>query len=185
MTIERPEVFFDSVAALASWLEQDAPESGIWAIYFKKSSGKSDLYWETLVTTCLRFGWIDSLPGKVDEERTKTYISPRRVGSGWSRKNQLSILQLERDGMLHAKGQAVLDRARADGSWTLFDKAEDLVIPEQLKDLFASNPALELGWERCSEARRRQGLQIFYAAKTATTIQKRLESLIRLASSNA
>jgi uncharacterized protein YdeI (YjbR/CyaY-like superfamily) len=185
VTTARPEIFFDSVAAFAEWLEKDASQTGIWAIYFKKSSGKSDLYWETLVTTCLRFGWIDSLPGRVDEERTKTYISPRRAGSGWSRKNQVTILQLEQEGLLHSKGQAVLDRARADGSWTLFDKAEDLVIPDQLKDLFASNPVLQLGWERSSEARRRQELQIFYAAKTATTMQKRLESLIGLANSNA
>lgn len=183
--MNKNEVFFASVSELETWLEEHFAAQGIWAVHFKKSTGKSDLYWDSLVSTCLRFGWIDSLPGKVDDERTKTYISPRRIGSGWSRKNQLTILGLEQDGKLHPNGEAVLERSRADGSWALFDRAEDLVIPEELKIVFDANPKLAQGWDRCSESKRRQELQLFYAAKTPPTIEKRLQKLIGLASSNA
>ena len=179
------EVFFASVAELEAWLEQHFAGAGIWAVHFKKSTGKSDLYWENLVSTCLMFGWIDSLPGKVDAERTKTYISPRRIGSGWSRKNQLKTLELEQAGKLHPNGKAVLERSRADESWTLFDRAEDLVVPRELSSVFDSNPQLLRGWEKSSESKRRQELQLFYAAKTPPTIEKRLKRLIELASSNA
>ena len=185
MPVNKNEVFFASVAELEAWLEQHFEAEGIWAAQYKNSTGKSDLHWETLVSTCLRFGWIDSVPGKVDAERTKTYISPRRIGSGWSRKNQLTILELEQAGKLHPNGLAVLQRSRADGSWTLFDKAEDLVVPKELRSVFDANPELLAGWERSSEAKRRQELQLFYSAKTPPTIEKRLKRLIELASSRA
>ena len=182
MTIERPSIFFKSVSELDSWLAQNFDQSGIWAIYFKKTLGKSDLNWESLVVSCLRFGWIDSVPGKVDEERTKTYISPRKPTSGWSRKNQNTVLELEAAGLMHPNGQAVLDLARANGSWTLFDKAEDLVIPAPLEARFIANPELVDGWERVTKAKRRQELQRYYLARTPATLEKRLEDLIRLAS---
>jgi len=65
------------------------------------------LMWWTLVEECHCFGWIDSLPGKLDDLGTRTYISPRKRRSGWS----------------------------------LFDLDEDLVIPQDLEQAFARNPA--------------------------------------------
>ncbi len=110
-----------------------AVDAGVWAVYPKSSSGLSDLTWDALVEECLCFGWIDSLPGKVDAQRTRTYISPRKPGSGWSRRNQNLVEILVEQGRMHEAGAAVVAAAKADGSWELFDLAEDLVIPQNSK----------------------------------------------------
>ena len=75
----REEVFFATRQALREWLSEHAHHAnGIWAIFYKKSTGVSDLSWDAIVEECLCFGWIDSLPGKVDASKTKIYISPRK-----------------------------------------------------------------------------------------------------------
>ena len=177
MPIDRPEVFFASVQELETWLDANFESAGIWAVYFKKSTGLSDLYWESLVESCLCFGWIDSLPGKVDETKTKTYIAPRKRGSGWSRRNQILVADLQRQCRLQPRGSEVIERAKADGSWHLFDAAEDLVLSDDLVKLFSQNPALEKVWENLTESQRKQKLQILYSAKTEQTRAARLTKL--------
>ena len=177
MPIDRPEVFFASVQELETWLDSNVDSAGIWAVYFKKSTGLSDLYWESLVESCLCFGWIDSLPGKVDETKTKTYIAPRKRGSGWSRRNQILVADLQRQGRLRPKGVEVIERAKLDGSWILFDAAEDLVLSDDLVSLFSHNPALAEVWESFTESQRKQKLQILYSAKTQQTRAARLIKL--------
>jgi uncharacterized protein YdeI (YjbR/CyaY-like superfamily) len=177
MPIDRPEVFFASVQEFEAWLDVNVDSTGIWAVYFKKSSGQSDLYWESLVESCLCFGWIDSLPGKVDEIRTKTYIAPRKRGSGWSRRNQILVENLQRQGRLQPRGSEVIERAKADGSWHLFDAAEDLVLSDDLVKLFSQNLALGKVWETLTESQRKQKLQILYSAKTQQTRAARLTKL--------
>lgn len=178
MPINRPEQFFASVAELEVWLESETADEGIWAVYYKKSAGLSDLNWETLVETCLCFGWIDSLPGKVDSEKTKTYIAPRKRGSGWSRRNQILVSELESQGRIRARGAEVIQRAKTDGSWYLFDMAEDLVLSPELA-LALSHNSLEERWNSLTASQRKQKLQFLYSAKTEPTRQARLMKLLQ------
>ena len=178
MAIQREEVFFETRKELRSWLKKNhANPVGIWAIFYKKSSGLGDLSWEALVEECLCFGWIDSLPGKVDEQRTKIYISPRKTNSGWSRRNKLVLLDLEARGLLEQPGIQCIDRAKANGSWERFDLAESLTLPKVLKDSFKLNQNFKQAWGDLTEAKRRQFLQQIYDAKTADTQAKRIEAI--------
>ena len=78
---------------LRNWLEGNyARTIGVWLITYKKSS-KYYLPYRDVVQECLCFGWIDSLPRKLDKARTMLYISPRKQGSNWSR---VTILLHER-----------------------------------------------------------------------------------------
>ena len=88
----RAEVFFASRQELRGWLSEHVQQAnGIWAIFYKKSTGVSDLSWEAIVEECLCFGWIDSLPGNVDATKTKIYISTRKK-SGWSQRNKTLLV---------------------------------------------------------------------------------------------
>ena len=179
MTIEAEEVFFSSRNDLRSWLsENNQRPKGIWAIYHKQSTGLSDLSWDALVEECLCFGWIDSLPGKVDDLRTKTYISPRKPGSGWSARNKAKIIELQVAGLIEASGLQAIEQAKVSGSWMLFDLAEAQVVPQRLAVVFESSSELAEAWSKLTDSQRRAKLQNFYSAKSDATREKRAAEII-------
>lgn len=178
MADHREELFFPNRRELRSWLAGNwHRKTGVWAIFYKKSTGLSDLSWEALVEECLCFGWIDSLPGKVDDTRTKIYISPRKPNSGWSRRNKLLLEDLRSRGLLETPGLAAIDRAMNNGSWERFDLAEALVVPAELQKALDDDDAFSSQWELMSEPRKRQVLQQIYDAKSEPTRLKRISSL--------
>ena len=178
MPLEREEVFFPSRTSLREWLvDNHAQSDGIWAIFYKKSTQLSDLSWDELVEECLCFGWIDSLPGKVDELRTKIYISPRQKNSGWSRRNKLLIIDLEAKGFMTQSGIAAIQRAKENGSWERFDLSEDLVLPSELVHSLNVDGLFKAAWESLTPAKQRQFLQQIYEGKTQETREKRIETI--------
>jgi uncharacterized protein YdeI (YjbR/CyaY-like superfamily) len=178
MAIQREEVFFKTRKELRTWLKKNSQQAeGIWAVFYKKSSGLGDLNWEAIVEECLCFGWIDSLPGKVDETKTKIYLSPRKANSGWSRRNKLLVIELQAQGLIERAGLAVIERAKANGSWERFDLAEDLVIPSELQKYLNSDKRFLRSWTSLTESKQRQFLQQIYDAKTESTRTKRIEAV--------
>lgn len=179
MTIQAEEISFASRADLRRWLsENNQRPKGIWAVYHKQSTGLSDLSWDALVEECLCFGWIDSVPGKVDDLRTKIYISPRKPGSGWSARNKAKIIELHALGLIEASGFAAIQQAKNSGSWTLFDLAEAQVVPEKLAAVFAKSSELEKAWGKLTDSQRKVKLQNFYLAKSDATKEKRLAEIM-------
>lgn len=183
---DREWVEFTGRAGLRSWLvENHARQVGVWAVYPRTGARESDLSWDALVAEFLCFGWIDSLPGKVDDRRTRTYIAPRRPRSGWSRRNQVLVGELERAGLMHESGAAVVAAAKADGSWALFDLAEDLVIPPVIEESFASHPEAREGFAAYPERTRKSLLQWFYSARTDATRLRRRDAIVDAAARGA
>jgi uncharacterized protein YdeI (YjbR/CyaY-like superfamily) len=176
-------VEFGSRQHLRDWLAANLGRSvGVWAVYPKTRRGASDLSWETLVEECLCFGWIDSTAGKVDDLRTRTYISPRRRRSGWSRRNQTLVDVLLNKGLMHESGIAAVAAAKADGSWSLFDLAEDLIIPQVLEQAFAADPRAKSGIDEYPARTRKSLLQWYYTARTDVTRQRRSAAIAEAAS---
>ena len=175
MPVEREAVFFEDRLSLRNWLSSNHHQKdGIWAQFYKKSTGLSDLSWEALVEECLCFGWIDSVPGKVDEQRTAIYISPRKLNSGWSRRNKLVLQDLKARGLLQEPGLQAIERAKSNGSWERFDLAEDLVVPTELESALRADEGFNKAWDWLTESKRRQFLQQIYDAKAFETRQKRI-----------
>lgn len=178
MAKERVQVFFETRASLRDWLaENHGQAEGVWALFYKKSAGLSDLSWEAIVEECLCFGWIDSLPGKVDEVRTKIYISPRKPNSGWSRRNKELLLELEAQGRIQDPGYAVIQRAKTNGSWERFDLAEALVLPAELVAALEGDLEFSRSWNALTQSKQRQALQLIYDSRTPDTRNKRIEAL--------
>jgi len=174
----RDEFFFPTRRDFRNWLgENHSRDLGVWAVFYKKSTGLGDLSWEAIVEECLCFGWIDSLPGKVDDTRTKVYIAPRKANSGWSRRNKILLTDLEQRGLMAPPGFAAVDRAKANGSWGRFDLAEDLVIPHELSSVFGRDTVFAEAWGLLTESKRRQFLQQIYDAKTTPTRLRRIDAI--------
>ena len=174
----REEVFFASRQELRGWLSEHVHQAnGIWAIFYKKSTGVSDLSWDAIVEECLCFGWIDSLPGKVDTSKTKIYISPRKKDSGWSQRNKTLLVALEQRGLMTEFGRKAVACAIANGSWTRFDLAEQLVLSEELREILTADRTFATNWNRLTDARKRQYLQQIYDAKKELTRRARIDQI--------
>ncbi len=71
------------------WLENNHTRAeGVWLISYKKATGKPRFEYDEAVEEALCFGWIDSKPNKLDEERTMLWFAPRKPSTGWSGPNK-------------------------------------------------------------------------------------------------
>ena len=180
-----PQLPVESADDLRQWLEANHAQAGsVWTVRWKKVSGRSALAYTDLVDELLCFGWIDSLPRKLDAVRTMLLISPRKPRSGWSAVNKAKIERLIADGRMHPAGLAAIERAKADGSWTLLDSSSNLEVPPDLEAALVLLPPAETHFLAFPPSARRGILEWIAQAKTPTTRQKRIDETARMAQQN-
>jgi uncharacterized protein YdeI (YjbR/CyaY-like superfamily) len=164
-------------AALAdwtAWLAAHHDETrGVWLVTPRQAADQAFDY-EAAVCEALRYGWIDATVRVLDDTRAMQWFAPRRRGSGWSRSNKVRIERLEREGLMEAPGRAVIDAAKADGSWTVLDDVEDLVVPPDLAAAFAAHPGSREQWDGFSPSARKMMLAWVVTAKQEATRAKRV-----------
>ncbi len=172
----------ESAAEWAAWLGANHTRTtGVWLVTWRASSGRPSLGYEDSVIEALRFGWIDSTAGKVDDDRTELWFAPRKRGSGWARTNKRRIEQLIAEGRMEPAGQRLIDAAKADGSWILLDDVEDLVVPDDLTAAFRAFPGSREQWDAFPPSARKGILQWIVQAKQPGTRAKRIDETARLA----
>ena len=168
--------------AWRAWLAANHDSSpGVWLVTWRKASGRPVLSYDNAVTEALAFGWIDTKGGSVDDERTRLMFTPRKRGSGWSRPNKQRIERLEAEGLMTPAGTAVIDAARADGSWTLLDDVEDLVVPEDLAAAFDRHAGSRQQWDAFPPSARKVILGWIVTAKRPETRATRVEQTASMA----
>lgn len=120
------------------WLSANHLQSeSVWVVTFKKGASRPRVPYDDLVEEALAFGWVDSLPRKLDEERTMLLMSPRKPGSNWSAVNKARIETMTEAGLMHPAGLAKIEQAKADGSWSALDAVDRLDVPADLAAAFA------------------------------------------------
>jgi uncharacterized protein YdeI (YjbR/CyaY-like superfamily) len=180
---ERVEI--DSVAAWRDWLLANHQRSeSIWLVSYKKAVPDRYVAYGDIVDEALCFGWIDSVPRKLDAERSMLLLSPRKAGSGWSAVNKAKITRLESEGRIHESGNAVIARAKADGSWSKLNAVDQLVEPEVLTAALNTQPDARRNFDAFSRSSRRGILEWITQAKRPETRAKRIEETARLAAQN-
>ena len=183
--MERPEIYFKNRKEFRKWLEKNHDKSsGIFLILYRVDSPQPSMRWEEAVQEALCFGWIDSVVKRIDEERRKQLFTPRKTKSGWSKVNKNHILELIGNGKMQEAGLAKIDAAKKDGSWTLLDDVENLVIPEDLQKAFDDKPLAYTNYEAFSKGYRKSYLYWLNQAKRPVTREKRIEEIIRLCAEN-
>jgi uncharacterized protein YdeI (YjbR/CyaY-like superfamily) len=164
------------------WLAAHArAATGVWVVTFKQSARRPTLSYDDVVEEALCFGWIDSKSKGVDHELTMVLVTPRKPGSGWSRPNKLRVERLTEAGALAPAGLAVIEGAKADGSWSLLDGVEALEAPPDLLAALAATPAAAAAWESFTPGARKQVLLWLVTAKRAETRASRIAETVRLA----
>jgi uncharacterized protein YdeI (YjbR/CyaY-like superfamily) len=160
----------------ANWLAAHHAEStGVWLVTAKRATGRQPFDYEAAVCEALRYGWIDAVQRTLDEERSMQWYAPRRPTSGWSRPNKVRIERLEREGRMEPAGRAVIEAAKANGTWTLLDEVEDLVVPDDLAAAFEAYPGSRAHWDAFPPSARKQMLAWIVTAKQPATRARRVQ----------
>lgn len=168
-----------------TWLEQHHTQTaGIWLIGYKKATGKPRFDYDEAVEEALCFGWIDSKPNKLDEERSMLWFAPRKPGTGWSRLNKARVERLITQGLMMPAGLAKVEAAKQDGSWTALDAIEALEIPPDLEQALIAHDKAKQNFEAFPRSVKRGILEWIASAKKPETRTSRIEETAQLAAQN-
>src|SRR5437660_3975138 len=171
--------------ALRAWLAQNHSASGgVWLANQKKGTGKPRLEYAEIVEELLCFGWIDSKPNPLDDERSLLWISPRKPKSGWSRINKERVEQLERDGLMTDAGRAAVAEAKRNGAWTALDAVERLEVPDDLAAALAANADAARHFEAFPPSSKKIILTWIASAKRDETRERRIAETVELVAQN-
>lgn len=171
------------------WLEKNHSSSpGVWFTYYKKETGMPRVGYEEAVEEALCFGWIDSLPRKLDEERTMLKFTPRKTKSVWSQLNKSRIEKLIANKQMMPAGLASIDLAMKNGSWDVLTASDNAArnneMPADLLKLFAKNKNAKSNFQNFSFSIRKQFLSWIDSAKRPETRVTRLKQTVLMAAAN-
>lgn len=159
-----------SPADWRAWLaEHHGRGHGVWLVT-RRSAPR--VTYEEAVEQALCFGWVDSTAGRLDDERTMLWFAPRRPRSGWARTNKDRVARLVAAGLMQPAGLTPVEAAKADGSWTLLDDVEDLVVPDDLAAAFT--PTGRAHWDAFPRSARRAILEWIVQARRPETRARRI-----------
>jgi uncharacterized protein YdeI (YjbR/CyaY-like superfamily) len=163
-----------TLAEWTAWLAaHHADTRGVWLVSPRRAADRAFDY-EAAVCEALRYGWIDATVRPLDDDRAMQWFSPRRKGSVWARSNKMRVERLEREGLMEPPGRAVVDAAKADGTWTLYDGVEDLVVPADLAAALDAHPGSREQWDRFSPSARKMMLGWVVSARQDATRAQRV-----------
>ncbi len=173
------EVLAESAAQWAAWLERHhARGHGVWLVTWKPVTGRPVLGYEDAVIEALRFGWIDSRAVPSEPDRSRQWFSPRRPGSPWAATNKARVARLEAEGRLEPAGRRVIEQAQADGSWTLLDGPEALLVPQDLAAAFEAQPGSRATWDGFPPSTRKAHLAALALARRPATRAQRVATIV-------
>jgi uncharacterized protein YdeI (YjbR/CyaY-like superfamily) len=168
-------------AELRQWLEANAGQAdSVWLVTWKKGDARYVPYTE-IVDEALCFGWVDSLPRKLDGARTMLLLSPRRAGSAWSKVNKEKAERLIREGLMRPRGLTKIEEAKLSGDWDKLESVDALEAPEDLLASLRVQPDAERNWDAFPKSVRRGILEWIIQAKRPETRANRIAETSRLA----
>ena len=144
----KPMLTVADAGDLEAWLaENHERPTGVWLVRARPGSNHPAVAYEDMINLLLCYGWVDATIKVLDERRSVLWVSPRRKGGVWSKPNKQRLQLLAEQGRIQPSGQAAIDRAKADGSWTTLDGSENLEVPDDLAAAFAHDPGARANFD--------------------------------------
>ena len=185
MVDQLPRREFQKRRALRGWLARHHQSEGsFWLVTYKKHVTKWYLPYGDVVEELLCYGWVDARSRRVDEDRTSLLVAPRKAGSTWSASNKERVMRLRNAGLMTPAGQAKIDAAKRDGSWSFLDDIDQLLIPEDLDAALLSDQRAARHFAAFNSTAKKIILLWVKTAKRAVTRQERIRETVRLAARN-
>lgn len=169
-----------TVADWGEWLaENHTRREGVWVVGWRRGSGRTPLPYDEMVREALCWGWIDGQVKVLDEHRAMQWMAPRRPNSPWAASNKARIADLEQQGRLQPAGIAAIERAKANGMWTVLDSVEALEEPAELAAALDADPAARTAWDAFPPSTRKQALGHIALARRPETKAARIATIVR------
>lgn len=169
----------ESLTAWHDWLAANHDRGeGVWLVEWRPSSGRPQLGYEELVREALCWGWIDGQAKPLDESRSMMWFTKRKPNSPWAASNKARVADLEREGRMQPSGLAEIERAKANGMWTVYDSVEALEEPPELSAALDAEPAARATWDAYPASVRKQALASIALARRTETKAARIAGLV-------
>lgn len=183
MEIADHDTFYPtSKAHWREWLAENHVEKQfIWMICYKQKANVPTISWSDAVDEALCYGWIDSTRKTLDTERFIQYFTKRKPSSNWSKVNKEKVERLISEGLMSPAGLKCIEIAKENGSWTILDTVEELMVPADLELAFENYAGAKTYFESLSKSVRKMILYWVISAKRVETRQKRIEEIAELA----
>jgi uncharacterized protein YdeI (YjbR/CyaY-like superfamily) len=179
---DAPLVEAEDREAWRRWLEANhATASGAWLVNWRRSSDRRSVDYVAAVEEALCFGWVDGRADALDDLRSKQYFAPRKPRSPWAKTNRERVERLSAEGRMTPAGLAVVERAKADGSWAIFESVDRLEVPDDLAAALQTRPAARQTWDAYPRSVRHAALSWIVLARRPETRAKRIEAIAEAA----
>lgn len=167
------------------WLQENhISKQDVWLVYYKKKSEIESISWSEAVDEALCFGWIDSKRISIDKDISHQFFSKRKPKSTWSKINKNKVQVLIEKGLMTEAGLKCIETAKTNGSWTILDEVEELIVPSDLEIEFDKKPNSKEFFNNSSKSFKKMILYWLVSAKTIETRQKRITEIIESAEQN-
>jgi uncharacterized protein YdeI (YjbR/CyaY-like superfamily) len=184
MTSLPDELLLPDAAAWRAWLdehEDDVP-AGVWLVLAKKNRpAPTTLNRADALDEALCSGWIDAQALRRDADTSLQRYCPRRPRSIWSVRNQGIVARLTEEGRMRPRGQAEIDRAKADGRWAAaYAGPATMEMPEELTAALAASPRATIAWANLTAQNRFAILFRISGAKRAETRERNAARFVEM-----
>ncbi len=175
------DLVLPDAAAWRSWLDEheDDPD-GVWLVLAKKgTTGPTTLTYDQALDEALCSGWIDGQKRGRDAGTFRQRFTPRRRASLWSQRNIGLVAALTESGRMRPRGQAEVDRARADGRWDrAYAGAATVTVPDDLRAALDAEPAAAALFAELDATNRYAVLHRVVTAPSDTARANRITKLV-------
>jgi len=179
---DEPEILIVSdAAAWRAWLDiNEDTSNGVWLLLAKKgAAAPTSLGYQHALEEALCSGWIDGQKNAVDAATFRQLFTPRRRASMWSQRNIGLVAGLIAEGRMRPRGQAEIDRAKADGRWDrAYAGSATMQVPEDLTAALAVSPAAAALFARLNGRNRFAVLHRVVTAPSPSSRANRLAKLV-------
>lgn len=164
------------------WLKKNhQSKQSIWLVYFKSSTKVPSVSWSEAVDEALCFGWIDSTKKTIDNERYMQYFSKRKPNSTWSKINKEKVAHLIQNRLMTEAGFDSIETAKQNGTWSMMDDVEKLIIPEDLRIALNNHENSMEFFQSQTKSTKKAMLHWVVIAKRMETRNKRIAEIARSA----
>lgn len=167
-----------SEQALRSWLvEHHDQQAGVWIVTWKKHVPERHVTHEQVLDQLIAFGWTDGILRRIDEDRTRQLVSPRRA-KPWAKSYKDRAERLITEGRMHVSGLAAVERARATGMWDVMNDVDALQVPDDLAEALRAQPPAAGNFDAFPPSARRSILRWIASARTPATRARRIDRTV-------
>ncbi|MDT3443023.1 MULTISPECIES: YdeI family protein [unclassified Pseudofrankia] len=181
---EEPEVLVVAdAAAWRAWLDvHEDTFDGVWLLLAKKGTvSPTSLSYDRALDEALCSGWIDGQRRAFDAATFRQRFSPRRRASLWSRRNIDLVAGLTAEGRMRPRGQAEIDRAKADGRWArAYAGSATAQVPDDLAAALVASSAAAALFARLNSQNRYSVIHRITTAPSPSSRANRLAKLVAM-----